>query len=112
MEDINQNISLSEQYRVIAKKWVDADRAASLMEETKSSVFAEMTNKLLVEHLDMAVNRAETMVRSGKDWREFVTTMVKLRSDANLHKVHLEYIRMKFSEWQSHEATRRAEMKL
>jgi hypothetical protein len=38
--------------------------------------------------------------------------MVKAREHASLLKVQLEYIRMKFSEWQSAEATRRAEMRL
>lgn len=106
------NLPISEQFRVVARQWVHADEAASLMEETKSAVFAEMTSKLLIENITMAVNRAETITRSSSEWKEYVTTMVQLRSKANLLKVQLEYIRMKFSEMQSHEATKRAEMKL
>jgi hypothetical protein len=43
---------------------------------------------------------------------EHVTNMVQARERAALLKVQLEYIRMQFHEWQSHEATKRAEMKL
>jgi len=38
--------------------------------------------------------------------------MTTARKTAATLKVQLEYIRMRFSEWQSHEATKRAEMKL
>ncbi len=34
------------------------------------------------------------------------------RKNANRKKVQLEYIRMRFSEWNSENANRRAEMKL
>ena len=47
-----------------------------------------------------------------QEWLNFITKMVKARERAALLKVQLEYIRMRFSEWQSHAATRRAEMKL
>jgi hypothetical protein len=99
---------LSEQFRLVAKKWVDADAAASLLEETKSAVLSRM----MVSLGDMAVNRAELTVKSSEDWMEFITKMVKAREQAALLKVQLEYIRMRFNEWQSHAANRRAEMKL
>ena len=61
---------------------------------------------------DMPVNRAELNVKSSEEWMEFITNMVKAREKAALLKVQLEYIRMRFNEWQSHAANRRAEMKL
>ena len=106
------NQPLSEQYRVVAKRWVDADEAASIMEETKSVVLSEMMNKLLVNDIDLAHNRAETIAKSSPQWREFVEKMVKLRSRANLLKAQLEYLRMRHAEQQSSEATARAEMRL
>ena len=99
---------LSEQFRLVAKKWVDADSAASLLEETKSAVLARM----MAGQGDMPVNRAELNVKSSEEWFEFITDMVKAREKAAMLKVQLEYIRMKFHEWQSHAANRRAEMKL
>jgi hypothetical protein len=105
---MDANLPLSEQFRVIAKKWVDADAAASMLEETKSSVLAQM----MAGQGDMPVSRAEMNVKASGEWREYVKNMVEAREKASLLKVQLEYIRMRFHEWQSHEATKRAEMKL
>ena len=105
---MDQNLPLSEQFRVIAKKWVDADSAASLLEETKSSFLA----KQMATQGDMPVSRAEMNVKASAEWSDYIKTMVGAREKAALLKVQLEYIRMKFNEWQSFEATKRAEMKL
>jgi len=105
---MDHDIPISEQYRVVAKAWVDADSAANLLEETKSAVLARM----MLACGDMPVSRAEMQVKGSDDWREFVTKMVEAREKAALLKVKLEYIRMKFHEWQSVEASRRAEMRL
>lgn len=102
------NEPLSEQYRVTAKEWVDADAAANLLEETKSAVLSQKMAALG----DMPVSRAELQVKASGEWEEFVLRMVSARKAANLLKVKLEWIRMKFNEWQSAEATKRAEMKL
>ena len=105
---MDSNLPLSEQYRVVAKAYVDADSAASLLEETKSAVLARMMLALG----DMPVSRAEMQVKASDDWLDFVTNMVKAREKAAFMKVKLEYIRMKFNEWQSLEASKRAEMRL
>lgn len=105
---LNENLPISEQYRIIAKKWVDADAAASILEETKSAVLS----KMMVDLGDMPVSRAEMRVKASDEWRDMVIRMVEARKCASILKVQLEYIKMKASEIQSHEATRRAEMKL
>lgn len=108
MIEPNSNQVWSEQYRIVAKKWVDADAAATLLEETKSA----MLSRLMLAQGDMPVNRAEMNVRGGKEWNDFIASMVDARKNATLLKVQLEYIRMKFMEWQSENATKRAEMRL
>jgi hypothetical protein len=105
---MDSNLPLSEQYRVVAKAYVDADSAASLLEETKSAVLARM----MIALGDMPVSRAEMQTKASPEWNEFVTNMVKAREKAAFLKVKLEYIRMKFAEYQSVEATKRAEMRL
>jgi hypothetical protein len=60
----------------------------------------------------MPVSRAEMQVKGSDDWKEFLQVMVNARERANLLKAETEWIRMKFNEQQSAEATRRAEMKL
>jgi hypothetical protein len=105
---MDSNLPLSEQYRIVAKAYVDADSAASLLEETKSAVLARMMLSLG----DMPVSRAEMQTKASQEWGEFITSMVKAREKAAFLKVKLEYIRMKFHEWQSIEASKRAEMRL
>jgi hypothetical protein len=60
----------------------------------------------------MPVSRAELTVKSTDDWKEFVTEMVKARTAANEKKIEVEYLRMKFAEWNSNEANARIERKL
>lgn len=109
---MDNDLPLSEQFRIIAKKWVDADAAASLLEETKTAVLAQMMSRQIGKTGDITVSRAEMQVKASDEWSSFVSEMVEARKKAALFKVQLEYIRMQFSEWQSREATKRAEMKL
>lgn len=99
---------ISERYRIIAKEWVELDHAARLMEETKSAVLSQRMAALG----DMPVSKAELAVKASSEWHEFVKALVDARSAANLKRVELEWIRMRFSEQQSREATERAERKL
>ena len=105
---MDPNLPLSEQFRIIAKRWVDADSAASLMEESKSAVLS----KRMADLGDMPVSKAEMTVKASDDWHTYIKEMVAAREKVARLKVQLEFIRMRFSEWQSHEATKRAEMKL
>lgn len=102
------NLPWSEQYRVVARKWVDAEAAASLLEDTKSAFLSQR----MQVHADLAVSKAEALIKSSPEWTDFIEKMVAARKQANLLKVQLEYLRMKFSEWQSENATKRAEMRL
>ncbi len=104
----NANLPWSEQYRIIAKSWVDAEAAASLLEDTKSALLAERMSALG----DMAVSKAEMTVKASQEWRYNLAAIALARQAANRLKVQLEYLRMKFSEWQSHEATKRTEARL
>ncbi len=104
----HSNMPVSEQFRVTAKAWVELDRAATMLEETKSAVLSQRMAALG----DIPVSHAERTVKASVEWADFIKTMVDARTQANLKKVQLEYIRMKFQEQNSFEATRRAEMKL
>ena len=102
------NTPLSEQFRLAARDWVDKDSAASMLEETKSAVLSQRMAALG----DMAVSKAELAVKATPEWAEHVASIVKAREAANLAKVKMEWVRMRFNEWQSDAANRRAEMKL
>src|SRR5258707_13560928 len=108
-EEASSNYPISEQFRIVEKKWVEADKAASLMEETKSSVLSEMINGVISYNIGMPYNKAELSAKSNPEYKEFITTMVEFRSKANLLKVQMEYLRMQFQEWSSHESNSRAD---
>lgn len=105
MED---NRPISEQFRLVAKEWIDADNAARLLEETKTAVLSQR----MAELGDMPVAHAERAVKSSPEWSEFIEKLVAARTNANRLKMKLEYVRMRHSEQQSFEASKRAEMRL
>ncbi len=98
----------SELYRLAAKQWVDLDSAARLLEETKSAVLSQRQKALG----DMPAAHSEREVKASLEWADYIKRMVDARTAANLAKVRMEWCRMRFSEWISMDATRRAEMKL
>jgi hypothetical protein len=106
---MNQNnLPISEQYRIVAKQWVDSDNAARMLEETKTAVLSQRMKALG----DVPAAHAERDVKASPDWQEHIREMVDARSKANRLKVQMEYLRMKFQEQSSFEANRRAEMRL
>ncbi len=102
------NYPISEQFRVTAKSWVEADRAARILEETKTADLSQRKAALG----DMPDSHAEKIVKASPEWHEFITSMVEARSEANLLKVKMEFLKMKFQEQSSFEATQRAERRM
>jgi len=103
-----ENAPLSEQFRLAAEEWVDADSAANLLEETKGAVLSRM----MAAYGDIAVSRAEMNVKASDAWMDHLQKMLAARKKAALLKVKVDYIKMRFQEWQSAEANNRAEMRL
>lgn len=104
----------SELYRQAALEWVDAEAAAELLEATKSAYLAERMaqQELLAQDRSVSIAAAERSVKASPEWRDYVEKMVAARRHANRCKVQLEYIRMKFWEQNSRDATQRAEMRM
>lgn len=109
---MSDNLPISEQFRIVAKKWVDADAAASLLEDTKSAFLSSRVQELIREEPGIALNRAEATVKASDYWQDWVKDMVEARKKANLLKVQMEYLRMRSGEQASYEASKRAEMRL
>ena len=105
---INANLPLSEQFRVVAKDWVQLDGAARMLEEMKTAVLAQKMKQLG----DVPVSTAEREVKSSAEWADYIRKMVEARTAAGMAKAHQEYIRMKAFEWQSENANKRAESRL
>lgn len=99
---------LSEEFRLVAKKFADLEAAASLLEETKSAVLSQMMLKLG----DIPVSKAEMRVKGSDEWSEHIAKIVEARKEANLAKFHLEYIRLKHSEMIMADANHRHERRI
>jgi hypothetical protein len=84
-----QEQPLSEQYRITAKAWAEADAAASLLEELKTADLEQRKTKLIEAHGDMADNRAERVVKAP-EWEQRIRQMCEARAQANLLKAKLE----------------------
>lgn len=100
----------SERYRAVGKKWVEADFAANMLEETKSAVLSQMQIRLV--DLGMPVTRAEVQAKASDEYMMHLTKMVAARRDANLALVDKKAVEMEAWEHNSADANRRAEMKL
>jgi hypothetical protein len=109
---MTSNLPLYEQYRIAGLEWTDAEAAASLLEDLKSSFLAEMMGNLMDTEPKLAVNRAEQTVKASQEWQDHVTSIVEARKVANRCKVQLEYLRMRHQEYLSTEANNRLEAKL
>ena len=106
--DPGSNQAFSEQYRIAAEAWVVQDAAARLLEETKTAVLSQM----IARQGDVAYNKAERLVKGSPEWSEFLTKMVDARTAANTARVRLKYVEMKYFEYQTANANKRAEMRL
>lgn len=91
-----------------AHQWTDLESAASLLEETKGAVMAQMMTK----HGDIPVSRAEILVKASPEWMDHVEKIVRARTAANKAKIKCDFWKMKFWESQSQAATDRLEAKL
>lgn len=98
----------AEQYRLLGEDWVDKDAAASLLEETKTTFL----NRRKSDLGDIADNKAERIVKSSPEWEDYVTKMVEARRIANLAKIHLEVVRMRYFKEQGENANARTEMRM
>jgi len=98
----------AELYRLAGEDWAEKEAAASILEDTKGSVMAQRQAALG----DIAVNKAEQIVKASPEWVIHVTKIIQARKEANLAKVHLEVIRMNYMKEQASQANRRTEMRM
>ncbi len=107
---MSNNEPLSEQCRIGGEEWAVLDAAATLLEDTKSAFLSQRMQFYLEQ--GFAVNKAEQAVKASDEWTEYIQKTVAARKAANLAKVQYEYLKMRYHEEQSYNATRRAEMRL
>lgn len=103
---------ISEQYRLVAKKWVEADAAARILDEMKTTVLEQKKTAFMQTHGDMSDAKAERIIKSQPDWAEYIREMCDAKTSANLLRQQLAYLEMRHREFLMADARARAEMQL
>lgn len=98
----------TEEWLKAAVEWCDADSAARLLEETRSSVLSKWIGELG----DIPVSRAEATVKGSERWHDYVTKTVAARTRAERLKIAMKYAEMKRFDQISKDATSRTEARL
>lgn len=88
--------------------WADADAAASLLEETRKSMLAQ----LMAESDSSSIAGKEMAALGHPDYRRHVEGMVSARKAANKARVRYDSAKVLSELRRSQESTRRAEMQI
>jgi hypothetical protein len=92
------------------KDWADKLEAATLLEETKTVVRAEIANRFRKEQPSMTKRDAEEMALISSAYHKHILAMVGAKRSANIARVMLEAARAKFDAHRTAEVSRRAEL--
>jgi hypothetical protein len=103
-----ENRPIHEIFWEAGEDWADKERAAHLLEETKSAIMAQKQAMLG----DIPVNRAEQIVKASPDWYEHLVIIVEARYQANRAKIKCDKIRMEERAINNREANARLELKM
>lgn len=87
------------------EEWADKESAAELLEETKKSILAALTNR--AEASSMAARESIALEDIG--YLQHIDKMVAARKEANRAKVKYEAVRVLAELRRTQESTRRAE---
>jgi hypothetical protein len=96
------------------EEWADKESAASLYEETKSTVLAELKNQVQAELGEKPLSEAarETKARAMPEYRLHLTQMVAARREANIARVRYDTQKILAELRRTKESTERAKMTL
>ncbi len=105
---MSSNEPLSAQWYEAATRWVEAESAADLLDQTKSAVLAQM----MARCQEKSVAAKELIVKAGSEWFNHVNKIAAARREANLLKVRAEYLKMLYWDQSSQAATERAHSRM
>lgn len=107
---MNRNEPLSQQFYECGLKHADLHAAASLLEETKSTVLAQLALSHTAQGVSVA--KSELMAKADPVLEQHIKKMVEARRAANKAKVEMEFLKIKHWESQSQQATERTQARL
>ncbi len=100
--------TVAERMRLAGEEWSDLDAAANMLEETRKSVLAELTNQAKAK----SATERESLALADPAYKLHIANMVNARKDANRARVKYDTARAWVELVRTTEATRRAEMKV
>lgn len=105
---IPNDAPVSERFRLAALKWTELDNAARMLEEGKTTYLAQQKTRLG----DMPEAKSERIVKSSKEWSDYIKAMVRSKTAANKARIEMDYLKMRMQEWIAAEANNRVERKM
>jgi len=92
----------------LGTQWAEADAAHGLLEDTKKTLLAQITNEFLEQGRNKTT--AETMAMASKEYAEHIKELGQARKDKNLSLVKYNSYKKWLDLIQTKEANLRAEM--
>ena len=92
----------------LGTQWAEADAALGLLEDTKKTLLAQITNEFLEQGRNKTT--AETMAMASKEYAEHIKQLGQARRDKNLSLVKYNSYKKWLDLIQTKEANLRAEM--
>lgn len=102
---------MSEQFRLVARKFCAANAKARRFEAIKSTELERRKKDLIRERGPMPDAAAEREVKASDDWMQFLEEGVAAMNEAERHKLHMELLEIQRWEINDANASHRAEMK-
>jgi hypothetical protein len=103
---------ISEEFRLVALKYADAENAADILYGTKKDVLEQLKENIMSGADKMPENKAERLARCSSEWKDFKTKMFDARSKSRRLSLQLRYIEMKHKEQNRNTYHSSAEMRL
>ena len=107
-------MNIDELYNKLVKAgetWSDLDAAATLLEETKKVILADLKRIIVTEYSGTLSDAAATTIAlQGKKYKDHIKLMVQARQEANRAKVQYYGMQTYVELYRTEQSTRRAEM--
>lgn|SRR5262245_16560573 len=100
---------ISELFRVTARQWADADGAARLLEDMKTTTLEQIKSALIKDEPSLTEAKAERLARTSAGWIKYVETTCAARTRANRLRQKLVWLQMRHREWIGMNADERQE---
>tara|TARA_X000001316_G_scaffold8246_1_gene2165 strand:- start:65 stop:439 length:375 start_codon:yes stop_codon:yes gene_type:complete len=94
----------------LGEEWAEADAVASMLEDTKKTLLASITNEFLGQGRNKTT--AETMALASKEYLDHIKQLGEARKDKNKTNVKYQTYKVWVGLIQTKEANQRAEMRM